>query len=85
MARLKNRTTGVVVSVDDSKVGRLGSEWETLEGGNAPEGLNALKVAELREEIGRRNANRDEDGQLSAEGKKADLIATLEADDASSK
>ena len=36
----------------------------------------------LRAEISRRNESRDEDDQLSLSGKKADLIATLEADDA---
>jgi len=35
----------------------------------------------LGAEIARRNADRDEVDQLSTEGKKADLIATLEADD----
>jgi len=36
---------------------------------------------DLRAEIARRNEGRDEADQLSLEGRKADLIATLEADD----
>ncbi|HKY59205.1 MAG TPA: SAP domain-containing protein [Aeromicrobium sp.] len=47
------------------------------------EGYAAMKVADLKAEIESRNEDRDEESLLSAEGKKADLVATLEADDAS--
>ena len=47
-------------------------------------GYQAHKVDELKAEIARRNADRDESDQLSADGKKADLVAVLEADDAAS-
>lgn len=39
---------------------------------------------ELRAEIHRRNETRDEDARMSSKGKKVDLIAVLEADDAAS-
>jgi hypothetical protein len=39
------------------------------------------KVAELREEIESRNAERDEEDHLSTSGTKAELVARLEADD----
>lgn len=38
-------------------------------------------VAQLKTEIDARNEGRNDDVTLSADGKKADLIATLEADD----
>lgn len=78
MARYRHADTGALVSVRDDKV--LGSEWETLDAEPA-QGYAGQKVSELREEIGRRNEGRDEDGLLSTEGNKAALIATLEADD----
>lgn len=40
-----------------------------------------LTVSELKDEVDRRNDLRGEDEQLSKPGKKADLIAVLEADD----
>lgn len=83
MARLKNVVTGVVVNVREEKVELLGSNWAPAEDGPKAEGYAAMKVDELKAEIESRNENRDEDGLLSAEGKKADLVATLEADDAS--
>jgi polyphosphate kinase 2 (PPK2 family) len=43
---------------------------------------SSMKVDDLKAEIESRNEGRDEDAQLSTEGKKADLIAVLEADDA---
>lgn len=44
-------------------------------------GYGDLKVAELKAEIDRRNEGRDEADLLSTDGKKDDLIATLETDD----
>jgi hypothetical protein len=43
---------------------------------------SSMKVDDLKAEIESRNDGRDEADQLSTEGKKADLIAVLEADDA---
>lgn len=45
------------------------------------EGYDGWTVKELKTEISNRNESRDADSQLSSEGKKDDLIATLEADD----
>lgn len=39
------------------------------------------KVADLKEEIESRNAERGDDEQISLDGKKADLVAALVADD----
>lgn len=83
MARYKNVNSGAVVSVRDDKV--LDSTWEPLDGGpkgGDATGYDSQKVGDLKAEITRRNANRgDDDAQLSTDGKKADLVATLEADD----
>lgn len=48
-----------------------------------PEGYDGWKVDALKAEIDSRNAGRDPEGDnyLSTEGKKADLVAVLEADD----
>lgn len=46
------------------------------------ESYDDLTVARLEEEISRRNAEYDEDSQIvPASGRKADLVAALEADD----
>jgi len=68
--------------VREDKVALLGSNWTS---GDAPkaEGYAAMKVDELKAEIESRNEDRDEDDLLSMEGKKADLVAKLEADDSS--
>lgn len=84
MPRLQHAVSGVVVSCDEETAARLGTEWTQT--GDAPSDsadYAALKVADLRAEIERRNEGRDEADQLSVEGKKADLVAALEADDAS--
>lgn len=44
-------------------------------------GYEALKVDELKSEIDRRNEGREEADLIPSDGKKADLIAALEADD----
>ena len=80
MSRFRNKNTGVTVSVADEKDHRFtAAEWEPA---NAAPKAKEPTVAELRAEIDRRNEGRDEADQLSTDGKKADLIATLEADDA---
>lgn len=49
----------------------------------APVGYAALTVKDLEAEIDKRNEDRDPEGEayLSKDGKKADLVAVLEADD----
>lgn len=83
MAYLKT-LHGVRVSVDDDKVDRLlASGSYTRESDAGFKSTHASKnVAALREEIERRNEGRDEADLLSLEGKKADLVAVLDADDA---
>lgn len=46
-----------------------------------PDGYEAMKVAELRDEIERRNDGRDEDDLIPSDGKKADLVDALISDD----
>lgn len=74
---------GSTVRVDSAKAERLVDSG--LFTGDVkrsqPEGYAAMKVADLKAEIERRNDGRDEDDLLSVEGKKADLVAVLEADD----
>lgn len=48
---------------------------------DAPEGYDAMTVADLKAEIDARNEGRDEADQIDGTGKKADLVAALEADD----
>jgi hypothetical protein len=80
MARYIHKVSGARVDVRDDKV--MDSSWEP-EGGPTDEGsYSSLKVADLKAEIETRNEGREEDAVLSTEGKKADLIAALEADDA---
>jgi hypothetical protein len=43
---------------------------------------SAMKVADLKSLIGERNAGRDEVDLIPTDGKKADMVAALEADDA---
>ena len=79
---------GIRVSVDESKVDRMlasGSyvrEADTGSDGKSP--YASMKVDELRTEIESRNEGREEADLLSVEGKKADLVATLDGDDAAS-
>lgn len=87
MSRFKNTKTGIVVSVADDKDARFTNGWQAIDGSAsspAAEGYESLKVADLKAEIESRNEGREEADLLSAEGKKADLIAALEADDARS-
>lgn len=83
MARLKNQATGIVINVADEKAARYENDptWE-LEDAGAPAKPKEPTVDELKAEIDRRNEGREEDAKLSKDGKKADLVATLAADDA---
>ena len=85
MGRFVNTETKVVVSVADDKDERFASPlWEAYDGSESSqggEGYEAMKVAELRAEIERRNADRDEADQVPSDGKKADLVAALQLDD----
>ena len=55
---------------------------EGREEDGAPAKPKEPSVDELKAEIDRRNEGREEDAKLSKDGKKADLVATLAADDA---
>jgi len=83
MVRLRNVITGVYVNVREDKVALLGSSWTSKEDAPKAEGYAAMKVDDLKAEIESRNEARDEDDLLSMEGRKADLVAILEADDSS--
>lgn len=87
MGRFVNTETKVVVSVADDKDGRFSSPlWRAHDGssesGATGEGYDAMTVPKLKAEIERRNEGRDEADLLSVDGRKPDLIATLQADDA---
>lgn len=71
---------GVTVQTSERIAERLGGRFEPA--GPAAEGYEAMKVADLKAEIERRNEGRDEAGRVSAEGRKPDLVAALKADDA---
>lgn len=83
MSRFRQTQTGVVFSVSDDKDSRYAGElFETYDGdGSEPNSYAAMRVADLKAEIDKRNQDREEADLLPAEGKKADLIAVLEADD----
>ena len=84
MARVRFQN-GVTASVDDAKVARLGLGWESVEGSpstdSTAEGYDAMTVDQLKDEIRTRNTDRDDDTRLGLTGTKAELIASLEADD----
>lgn len=79
MTRYRNKTSGSIVRVDDATAATLGTEYEKYDG--QARGYEAMKVADLRAEIERRNTGRDEADRLPDDGRKADLIAVLETDD----
>jgi hypothetical protein len=81
MPRLRDATTGVIVNVSDATAARLPSQYRPIDAPAAGEGYAAMKVADLRAEIERRNEGREEADRLPSDGRKADLIAALEADD----
>src|SRR5690606_3664860 len=73
--------TGIVVSVADHKDGRFTAPWRACDGSGGSDYWR-MKLADLRAEIQRRNGGRDAADLLPVEGRKADLVAALEADDA---
>lgn len=79
MTRYRNKTTGSIVRVDDATAATLGTEY--VKADESAGGYADMKVADLRAEIERRNTGRDEADRLPDDGRKADLIAVLEADD----
>lgn len=77
MARLKHAVSGVIVSVADEKVDRLGAEWQPLDGSSSASKSEtpdkSWKVADLR-------AFADERGiDLGDATKKDDLLAAIAA------
>lgn len=82
MARYRHVTSGSVVSVSDETAALMGSDLEPVDGSDdSGSGYDGLKVDELKAEIERRNEGRDDADLIPTDGKKADLIAALEADD----
>jgi hypothetical protein len=77
---------GALVDVSEEKAERLMTQGYTSRDATpAPTSPHSsMKVDELKAEIESRNEGRDEADLLSLEGKKADLVATLAADDAAS-
>lgn len=47
----------------------------------SPKGVENMNLVELKAEIDKRNADREDDAKLSKTGDKAALVATLKADD----
>lgn len=89
MPRLRNIQTGAVVSCSHETAARLGSEWVSVDGPDSNKEpvstFAVLTVAELKAQIDLINADREDDLKIVPAGsKKADLIAALEADKASS-
>lgn len=77
---------GALVEVSEEKGKRLLKQGYKPRGA-APDSTSphaSKNVADLKAEIDRRNEGRDETDLLSVEGNKADLVATLDADDAAS-
>lgn len=62
--------------------GTTADEDENEEDDDEEVDYSSMKNDDLRAEIARRNEGRAEEDKLSLDGKKPDLIATLEADDA---
>lgn len=89
MPRLRNIKTGAIVSCSDETAAALGSEWvkaDSVAGSNKESNeVDATTVAELKAEIDLINAERKDDLKIvPVSQKKADLIAALEADKATS-
>jgi len=81
MAKYQNVVSGARVEVRDDKV--MDSSWGLTEGTPqaAESAYTGQKVDDLKAEIDRRNEGREEADLIPSDGKKADLIAALEADD----
>lgn len=87
MARLI-APNGATVNVSDEKAKRLLGQGYKPHGAapaaDSSSPYSSMKVDEIKAEIESRNEGRDEADLLPLEGKKADLVATLDADDAAS-
>ena len=72
---------GAEVTVSDDRAEKLIRSGFTLVSSAAPPRADytSLTVADLKDEIARRNEGRDD--PIPTTGKKADLVAALEADD----
>ena len=81
MPRLRHPGTRVVVNVDEGPAEQMRRDGYRPADTSARDGYASMKVADLRAEIARRNAGREEVDRLPDDGRKADLIAVLEADD----
>lgn len=75
-------TAGLTIEELEAKLETMKAEQEVEEGETEEVDYETLTNDELRTEIVRRNEDRDEADQLSVDGRKAELIATLEDDDA---
>jgi hypothetical protein len=82
MHRLRNAKTGVIVNVDHDTAVQLTTDGWVDASSPTAGGYASMKVADLKAEIERRNEGREEPDRLPGDGKKADLVAALEADDA---
>lgn len=73
MARLKHATSGVIVSVADGAVGRLGSEWGPVNAERSDSPDSSWKVADLK-------AYAEENSiDLGEATKKDDIVAAITA------
>ena len=83
MPRLRNVRTGVAVTVRDGHPAITGPGWEAADVASQPnDGYSSMTVDELKDEIRTRNDDgRDEADRLLLSGSKADLVASLDADD----
>lgn len=74
---------GAIVDVSEEKATRLLRQgYQTSGAASSSSPYSSMKVDELKSEIEARNEGRDEADLLSLDGKKADLVAALDADDA---
>lgn len=82
MGVLLRHRNGTLLTVPDEKAERLLRNRDFTVASQQPEqttDYGVMTVSELKDEIARRNEGRDE--PIPATGKKADLVAALEADD----
>lgn len=75
---------GAVVETSEENAERLGSAFqpENPDGPDMEDVYSSFTVDDLKAEIASRNEGREEADLIPAEGRKADLVAALEADDA---
>ena len=69
--------------VPEWAVSQVGSHLTSDEGDDSggEDGYESMTVADLRAEIESRNEGREEEDLIPSDGKKADLVAALAADD----